>query len=157
WPRTPVCEKIRIRAADPRHREIVCTTSNQSANGMYFMAKGLNLLPGMDVFVARNFAPERPAMQEERAVVVRVDSLGSRHVGVAIERKGNLPKRVLFVCIGNACRSPMAEAIARHVAPDVIEASSAGLEPLGYISQHTKTVLTETGVPSNEQRSKSVL
>ena len=35
--------------------------------------------------------------------------------------------KVLFLCIGNACRSQMAEAIAKHVAKDVIEASSAGL------------------------------
>src|SRR5258706_85520 len=34
--------------------------------------------------------------------------------------------RVLFVCIGNACRSPMAEAIERLDAPDAIEAFSAG-------------------------------
>ena len=39
------------------------------------------------------------------------------------------PKRVLFVCIGNACRSQMAEAFARAYGSDVLVASSAGLFP----------------------------
>ena len=35
-------------------------------------------------------------------------------------------KRVLFVCIGNSCRSQMAEAFARAYGRDVIDAHSAG-------------------------------
>jgi arsenate reductase len=65
-----------------------------------------------------------------------------------------LPKRVLFLCIGNACRSPMAEALARHLAPDLIAASSAGLYPLGYIAAPTLAVLAENGVGSEGQTSK---
>lgn len=53
--------------------------------------------------------------------------------------------RVLFVCVGNACRSPMAEAIARYDAADVMEASSAGLRPLGYIAEPTKQTLMKNG------------
>jgi arsenate reductase (thioredoxin) len=53
--------------------------------------------------------------------------------------------RVLFVCIGNACRSPMAEAIARYDAADVMEPSSAGLSPLGYIADLTKQTLMRNG------------
>ena len=53
--------------------------------------------------------------------------------------------RVLFVCVGNACRSPMAEAIARYDAADVVEPSSAGLYPLGYIAEHTKQTLMKNG------------
>jgi len=49
--------------------------------------------------------------------------------------------RVLFVCLGNACRSPMAEAIARKEAGDVMEPSSAGVFPLGMICETTRTVL----------------
>ena len=49
--------------------------------------------------------------------------------------------RVLFVCLGNACRSPMAEAIASHDASDVLEASSAGLYPLGEIPDETQETL----------------
>jgi arsenate reductase len=54
--------------------------------------------------------------------------------------------RVLFVCLGNSCRRPMAEALARHLAPDVIEASSAGLMALGYVAPPTREVLAENGV-----------
>ena len=47
-----------------------------TATGYYF--------PGMDVFVTRDFRPDDPTNREEKAVVVRVESLGGGHVGVAI-------------------------------------------------------------------------
>jgi arsenate reductase (thioredoxin) len=62
--------------------------------------------------------------------------------------------RVLFLCIGNACRSQMAEAIARDRASDVIEASSAGLVPFGEIPGTTLTVLRELGISADGQSSK---
>ena len=64
------------------------------------------------------------------------------------------PTRVLFVCLGNACRSPMAEALARHLAPERIEASSAGLVALGYVAEPTTEVLAENGVPCDGLLSK---
>ena len=48
----------------------------------------------------------------------------------------------------------MAEALARHLAPDAISASSAGLLPLGYISPPTYAVLREMGIASLGLRSK---
>lgn len=57
--------------------------------------------------------------------------------------------RVLFVCVGNACRSPMAEAIARYDAADVMEPASAGLSPLGYIAELTKQTLMRNGYTAN--------
>ena len=62
--------------------------------------------------------------------------------------------KVLFLCIGNACRSQMAEAIARHRASDVMEASSAGLVPFGEIPSTTLTVLQELGISADGQSSK---
>jgi len=64
--------------------------------------------------------------------------------------------RVLFVCIGNACRSPMAEAIARKEANDVIEASSAGFYPMGMIPEMTQTILERSGYSANGLRSKGL-
>ena len=64
--------------------------------------------------------------------------------------------KVLFLCIGNACRSQMAEAIARHRASDVIEASSAGLVPFGEIPRTTLDVLREAGIPADGQSSKGL-
>ncbi len=56
----------------------------------------------------------------------------------------------MFVCIGNSCRSPMAEAIARYDAADVIEAHSAGLSPLGYIADLTKQTLMKNGYSADD-------
>jgi protein-tyrosine-phosphatase len=53
--------------------------------------------------------------------------------------------KVLFVCIGNSCRSPMAEAIARKDASLEIEASSAGLAPLGFVADLTTETLLKNG------------
>ena len=68
-----------------------------------------------------------------------------------------VPTKVLFVCLGNACRSPMAEAIALRDAPDVIEPSSAGLTPLGRIEPMTKETLAKNGFSSDELWSKTLL
>lgn len=39
------------------------------------------------------------------------------------------PRKVLFVCLANLCRSPMAEALARRWHAAEIEAASAGVAP----------------------------
>jgi protein-tyrosine-phosphatase len=58
-----------------------------------------------------------------------------------------MPKpKVLFICLGNSCRSIMAEALARHRCGDHWEAASAGLHPLGYVAPETLEVLAEMGV-----------
>ena len=64
--------------------------------------------------------------------------------------------RVLFVCIGNACRSPMGEAIARKDAGDIIESSSAGLYPMGMIPEMTQTTLEKNGYSATGLRSKGL-
>jgi len=64
------------------------------------------------------------------------------------------PKRVLFICVGNSCRSQMAEALARHHASDVIAPASAGISPLGTIADPTRQVLLERGITMPGQRSK---
>jgi protein-tyrosine-phosphatase len=66
------------------------------------------------------------------------------------------PKRVLFICLGNACRSPMAEAVARRSMADVIEASSAGLMPLGIIVSMTRHTLEQNGLSADGLFSKPV-
>ncbi|MEI9975102.1 MAG: arsenate reductase ArsC [Ignavibacteriota bacterium] len=52
-------------------------------------------------------------------------------------------KRVLFVCIGNSCRSQMAEAFARAYGSDILVAQSAGVAPAVDIAPLTKQVLAE--------------
>jgi arsenate reductase len=52
-------------------------------------------------------------------------------------------KRVLFVCIGNSCRSQMAEAFARAYGGDIMDVQSAGVSPATYIAPLTKQTLGE--------------
>jgi arsenate reductase (thioredoxin) len=66
------------------------------------------------------------------------------------------PLRVLFVCVGNCVRSQMAEAIARHLASDVILPESAGVHPLGFIDEATQQVLNEEGISFEGQFSKGL-
>ncbi|HEV2385916.1 MAG TPA: low molecular weight phosphatase family protein [Candidatus Acidoferrales bacterium] len=66
------------------------------------------------------------------------------------------PRRVLFVCVGNSCRSQFAEAAARHLAADVIAPSSAGLSPLGRIADSTRRIAAEHGWPLDGQYSKGL-
>jgi arsenate reductase len=54
--------------------------------------------------------------------------------------------KVLFICLGNSCRSIMAEALARHRCGDRWEAASAGVHPLGFVAPETLEVLAEMGV-----------
>ncbi len=66
------------------------------------------------------------------------------------------PLKVLFVCIGNACRSQMAEALARQKGGSRVEVWSAGSAPLGHIVAETYDVMEEKGISINGQWSKSL-
>jgi arsenate reductase len=55
----------------------------------------------------------------------------------------SVKKRVLFVCIGNSCRSQMAEAFARAYGSDVMVVESAGVAPAIDIAPLTKQMLAE--------------
>ncbi|GAE31296.1 low molecular weight protein arginine phosphatase [Halalkalibacter hemicellulosilyticus] len=57
-------------------------------------------------------------------------------------------KRVLFICTGNTCRSPMAEALLRDKMGEAIEVKSAGLHAstMSALSEGTRTVLEEKGI-----------
>ena len=47
----------------------------------------------------------------------------------APQKRAAAKRRVLFVCIGNSCRSQVAEAFARAYGSDVMEVQSAGVSP----------------------------
>jgi len=64
--------------------------------------------------------------------------------------------KILFVCIGNACRSQMAEAFARKYGSDVLEAESAGVAPASMIPEVTKKVMGEKGIKLDEQFPKGL-
>ena len=61
--------------------------------------------------------------------------------------------RLLFVCVGNTCRSQMAEALARHMG---YEAASAGTHPGDTVASNSLAVLQEIGVSTEGLSPKSV-
>jgi arsenate reductase (thioredoxin) len=66
------------------------------------------------------------------------------------------PRRVLFVCLGNACRSQMAEAFARAYGSDVILPASAGLRPAVKVAPDTVRAMAEKSLDLEGQFPKSV-
>jgi arsenate reductase (thioredoxin) len=65
-------------------------------------------------------------------------------------------QRVLFVCIGNSCRSQMAEAFARTYGSDVLEPFSAGLSPASIVAPQTMAALREKNIGTAGQFPKSL-
>ena len=65
-------------------------------------------------------------------------------------------QQIVFICMGNSCRSIMAEALTRHLCPERWEAASAGTRPLGYITPETLQVLAEIGVSTRGLSSKGL-
>jgi len=66
------------------------------------------------------------------------------------------PLSILFVCVGNTCRSPMAEAIARGLGGGEITASSAGLAPYGRIVAATRSAIEALGYEADGLASKGL-
>src|SRR3989442_10695085 len=65
------------------------------------------------------------------------------------------PLKVLFVCVGNSCRSQMAEGLARR-AESQWEVFSAGLLPAGYVSRGAITAMEKVGIDISTQQSKGL-
>ena len=65
-------------------------------------------------------------------------------------------KRILFLCVANACRSQMAEGFARALGAGVVEAYSAGSHPAHAMHPETVTAMREVGIDLSRARPKSV-
>ena len=65
-------------------------------------------------------------------------------------------KRVLFVCLGNSCRSQMAEAFARSYGGDVLTAASAGLSPAMSVARDTIRAMDERDLDLRDHFPKSI-
>jgi len=73
----------------------------------------------------------------------------NNHIG---ERKrGKSMNNILFVCTGNTCRSPMAEALLKHHGKDSYQVKSAGVfaMPGGPASQNAILALKNKGIETN--------
>ena len=62
---------------------------------------------------------------------------------------------ILFLCMGNSCRSQMAEGWVRHLKCDGLEPYSAGIEPHA-VDPRAVRVMAEAGVDISAHRSKHV-
>jgi len=65
-------------------------------------------------------------------------------------------KRVLFVCIGNSCRSQMAEGFARAYGSDVMVPASAGLAPATRVARDTLDAMNEKGIDLRDHFPKAI-
>ncbi|HTY25781.1 MAG TPA: hypothetical protein VMC85_21815, partial [Desulfomonilaceae bacterium] len=63
-------------------------------------------------------------------------------------------KQVLFICIGNSCRSPMAEGFANYYGRGWLTAFSIGSHPAGFLMPNTIKVMQEKGIDISSQSSK---
>ena len=64
--------------------------------------------------------------------------------------------RVLFVCIGNACRSQMAEGFARTLGSDVMIPASVGLMPAVAVAPDTIRAMDERNIDLRDHFPKSL-
>jgi arsenate reductase (thioredoxin) len=69
---------------------------------------------------------------------------------------GVKPKRVLFLCTGNSCRSHMAEGLLRALGGDRFEVFSAGAKPAGSVHPLAIKAMQDIGVDVSNHASKSL-
>lgn len=65
-------------------------------------------------------------------------------------------KRVYFVCVGNSCRSQMAEGFARELGERVLEVKSGGTRPATRVSRKAIEVMREEGIDISDQEPKGL-
>lgn len=65
-------------------------------------------------------------------------------------------KKILFVCVGNTCRSQMAEGFARRYGEGRVEVRSAGTSAAGYVNKSTVKAMEEAGIDISGQASKQL-
>lgn len=65
-------------------------------------------------------------------------------------------KRVYFVCVGNSCRSQMAEGFARELGQNVLEVKSGGTRPASKVADQAVEVMREVGIDISDQTPKGL-
>jgi arsenate reductase (thioredoxin) len=78
------------------------------------------------------------------------------HVARSATAAAKTKKRILFVCIGNACRSQMAEALAKAYGSDTLIAQSAGLAPALGMPPLTQRILSQKNIQCEGQFPKGL-
>ncbi len=65
-------------------------------------------------------------------------------------------KSILFVCVGNACRSQMSEGFARAMGPKDLVVYSAGSHPAGFVAREAIVAMQGKGIDISEHYSKGL-
>lgn len=65
-------------------------------------------------------------------------------------------KKILFVCVGNSCRSQMAEGFARSLGGDLVEVKSAGTSASGIVNRDAVEAMREKGIDITGQTSDNL-
>lgn len=68
-------------------------------------------------------------------------------------------KRIIFVCVENACRSQMAAGFARRLARELgleLEVASAGTKPAERVDQRAVQVMKEKGIDISFERPRAI-
>lgn len=66
-----------------------------------------------------------------------------------------MKKKAIILCTGNSCRSQIAEGYLRHLADDIFDVTSAGLEP-SVVNPRAIQVMAEEGIDISSHSSKNV-
>jgi len=66
-----------------------------------------------------------------------------------------MKKRAIILCTGNSCRSQIAEGYLRHLAGNIFDVTSAGLEP-SLVNPRAIQVMAEDGIDISSHSSKNV-
>ncbi|MCR4405029.1 MAG: arsenate reductase ArsC [Candidatus Acetothermia bacterium] len=70
-----------------------------------------------------------------------------------------MAKRIIFVCIENACRSQMAAAFARQLARELgleLEVASGGTKPVERVDDRAIQVMREKGIDISGERPRAI-
>lgn len=65
-------------------------------------------------------------------------------------------RKILFVCIGNTCRSQMAEGFARHYGKDAVDVRSAGTNAMASVNSATIDAMKDIGIDISNHAAKQL-
>ena len=62
--------------------------------------------------------------------------------------------KIGFICVGNSCRSQMAEGFAKELGEDIFEVYSAGTDPAPQVKPNAVKAMEEIGIDISDQEPK---
>ena len=99
---------------------------------------------------------EKHAWRSTKASLSAPSSMAAKQALAPVRYRVPEPekKKVIFVCVGNACRSQMAEAFAIRYGSDILDVASAGITPASALPDLTKAVMMDRGISLDGHFSK---